>query len=154
MAETENKKMVHPCDGTCSRCGCYTDRNDQAPYRRIKIGAFSSTLCNNCFKQLYLEMGKALGQAVELNDQVWELTKCDDDVWRIFPMKIKSISEHGSLRQIKKHGTEVSEVWNIYAENAERYTYMYKSFYELGKTWFLTEQAAKIALTEKLNGAD
>ena len=35
-------------------------------------------------------------------------------------------------------------VWNIYAESD--YTYMYKSFYDIGKTLFFTEKAAKEAL--------
>ena len=58
-----------------------------------------------------------------------------------FPMIVKNICQYGSPRMLKSG--ELS-VWNIYAESD--YTYMYKSFYDIGKTLFFTEKAAKEAL--------
>lgn len=92
-----------------------------------------------------IEIGNKLGKPIcEKGDTVYELCKCDDGVYRIFPMVVKSVNEYGSVR-FNKH-SESYEVWNIYAEGDS--TCMYKSFYDLGKTLFYKEEAAKEALTE------
>lgn len=74
-------------------------------------------------------------------DTVYELCKCDDGIYRIYPMVVKSLSYYGQIRK-DKNGNVC--VWNIYAESD--YTYMYKSFYDFGKTVFLTEQEAEKVL--------
>lgn len=87
------------------------------------------------------EQGLLLKLPCRVGDTVWELCKCDDDVYRIFPMKVKQVVPYGSVRQIKG---KKPIVWNLYAESD--YTYMYKSFYEIGKTVFLTQVKAEVAL--------
>jgi hypothetical protein len=75
--------------------------------------------------------------------------KCDDDTHKIFPMVVKDISPYGTLRQCKSGDCS----WNIYSESD--YTYTYKSFYDLGKSVFLTKSEAEQTLKrmegEKLN---
>ena len=78
----------------------------------------------------------------KVGDMVWELCLCDDGNYKIFPMIVKTVSEYGSLRQVKKDIT----IWNIYAESD--YTYMYKSFADFGKTVFSTKEEAEKKLEE------
>ena len=73
---------------------------------------------------------------------VWELCLCDDGNYKIFPMIVKTISEYGTLRQVKKDVT----IWNIYAESD--YTYVYKNFTDFGKTVFITKEEAEKKLEE------
>ena len=80
----------------------------------------------------------------KVGDTVWELCKCDDDKYRIFPMTVCSIVTFGLPRFLK--GNEI-EVWNIYAESD--YCKMYKSFYDIGQTVFLTHEEAEAALKER-----
>lgn len=77
----------------------------------------------------------------KVGDTVWELCKCDDGIYRIFPMKVTQVIPYGSVRWVK--GKEPT-VWNIYA--VSDYTDMYKSFYDFGKTVFLTQAEAEEAL--------
>lgn len=77
-----------------------------------------------------------------LGDIVYELCYCDDKVWRVFPMTVKSVRPFGSIRWVKGKDPEI---WNIYAEGDDS-TYMYKSMYDLGKTLFRTEEHANAAL--------
>lgn len=85
----------------------------------------------------------------KLGDTIWELCLCDDNKYRVFPMIIKSLNEYGSIRWTKE---KEPVVWNIYAESPEHSTYMYKSFYELNKSWFLSEKEAKEKLAEITGG--
>lgn len=79
-----------------------------------------------------------------VGDTVWELCKCDDDKYRIFPMTVCRIVTFGSPRFLKDNEIEV---WNIYAESD--YCKMYKSFYDIGKTVFLTREEAEAVLKER-----
>lgn len=79
----------------------------------------------------------------KVGDTVWELYKCDDDKYRIFPMTVCRIVTFGSPRLLKDNEIEV---WNIYAESD--CCKMYKSFYDIGKTVFLTRKEAEAALKE------
>lgn len=92
------------------------------------------------------EYGKMLKLPCKIGDTVYELCKCDDGIYRICPMIVKSLSHYGQARK-DKNGC--IQAWNIYAESD--YTYMYKSFYDFGKTVFLTEQEAKEALWRMKN---
>ena len=78
----------------------------------------------------------------KVGDIVWELCLCDDGNYKIFPMIVKTISEYGTLRQVKKDVT----IWNIYAESD--YTYVYKNFTDFGKTVFITKEDAEKKLEE------
>lgn len=85
------------------------------------------------------------------NKEVWggagidkeENAKQCDDVYRIFPMVVQQVVEHGSIRWVKE---KEPTVWNIYATSY--YTDMYKSFYDIGKTVFLTQAEAEKHLRE------
>ena len=88
------------------------------------------------------EQGLLVRLPCKVGDMVWELCLCDDGNYKIFPMTVKSISEYGTLRQVKKDIT----IWNIYAESD--YTYMYKSFADFGKTVFSTKEEAVKKLEE------
>lgn len=111
--------------------------------------------CKNCyiqqaFKKLATyedleEQGVLVRLPCKVGDTVWELCLCDDGNYRIFPMIVKTISEYGTLKQVKKDIT----IWNIYAESD--YTYMYKSFADFGKTVFSTKEEAEKKLEEMKN---
>ena len=93
------------------------------------------------------EQGLLVRLPCKVGATVWELCLCDDGNYKIFPMIVKTISEYGTLRQVKKDKT----IWNIYAERD--YTYMYKSFADFGKTVFSTKEEAEKKLEEmKKNG--
>ena len=92
------------------------------------------------------EQGLLVRLSCKIGDIVWELCLCDDGNYKIFPMIVKTISEYGTLRQVKKDIT----IWNIYAESD--YTYMYKSFADFGKTVFSTKEEAEKKLEEMKNG--
>lgn len=91
------------------------------------------------------EQGLLVRLPCKVGDIVWELCLCDDGNYKIFPMIVKTISEYGTLRQVKKDIT----IWNIYAESD--YTYMYKSFTDFGKTVFSTKEEAEKKLEELRN---
>lgn len=123
----------------CTCCG----KDDKDTMHVLHINDDRLILCEDCLVDLYREIGYHFHESVKLNDTVWELVKCDDETWRIFPMVVKFIAPYGSIRQVKG---EEPTIWNIYAESD--YTYMYKSFYDAGKTLFFTEEDAKAALSE------
>lgn len=88
------------------------------------------------------EQGRLLRLPVKKGDIVWELCACDDEVFRIFPMEVKAVAEFGELLRTSSRCC----VWNIYAESD--YTKMYKSFYDIGTSVFLTEEKAMEKLKE------
>ena len=154
---SENKNITvspYPDNGTyfmgvgvpdpCSSCHA----DSKKPLYKIRIedkdGVRSDNsfiLCEDCLKELNEQIRHMLHFTVNLNDTVWELTKCDDGEWHIFPMVVKSISQYGTPRCLKSGELTV---WNIYAESD--YTYMYKNMHDVGKTLFFTEDSAKEAL--------
>lgn len=92
------------------------------------------------------EQGRLIELPCKVGDTVWELCKCDDEIYRIFPMKIKQVIPFGSIRWIKM--TE-PKIWHIYAESNQ--TYMYKNFNDFGKTVFITQEEADKALKKMEN---
>lgn len=123
-------------------CSCCS-KHDKMPLYTVRINNAEMLLCADCLNKLYDEIGQTLHRSVNIGDTVWELAQCDDGTWQIFPMIVKSVCPYGSVRWIK--GKE-PVVWNIYAESDS--TYMYKSFYDVDKTLFFTEDDAKQALKE------
>lgn len=89
------------------------------------------------------EEGRLAKLPCKVGDTVWELCKCSDEKYRIFPMTVCRIVTFGSPRLLKDNEIEV---WNIYAESD--YCKMYKSFYDIGKTVFLTREEAEAVLKE------
>lgn len=92
------------------------------------------------------EQGLLVRLPCKVGDIVWELCLCDDGNYKIFPMTVKTTSEYGTLRQVKKDIT----IWNIYAESD--YTYTYKNFADFGKTVFSTKEEAEKKFEEMKNG--
>lgn len=88
------------------------------------------------------EQGRLLRLPVKKGDIVWELCECDDGVFRIFPMEVKVVIPYGELRYTSRSYS----MWNIYAESD--YTKMYKSFYDIGTSVFLTKEEAEAKLKE------
>nr|DAQ49819.1 MAG TPA: hypothetical protein [Caudoviricetes sp.] len=88
------------------------------------------------------EQGRLLRLPVKKGDIVWELCECDDGVFRIFPMEVKVVAAFGELLRTSSRCC----TWNIYAESD--YTKMYKSFYDIGTSVFLTEEKAREKLKE------
>ena len=88
------------------------------------------------------KQGRLLRLPCKKGDIVWELCKCDDGVFRIFPMEVKVVIPYGELRYTSRSYS----MWNIYAESD--YTKMYKSFYDIGTSVFLTKEEAEAKLKE------
>lgn len=88
------------------------------------------------------EQGLLLRLPCKKGDIVWELCECDDGVFRIFPMEVKVVAAFGELLRTSSRCC----VWNIYAESD--YTKMYKSFYDIGTSAFLTKEEAEAKLKE------
>lgn len=126
----------------CASCG-ETDNSIQKHV--IEVDGRRTVLCADCLEKLYDQAGHSLRKSVSLNDVVYELVIREDGSHEVFPMTVKSIAPYGELRRIK--GREPS-VWNIYAES--EYTYMYKSFNDIGKTIFFTEDEAHKAASGKV----
>ena len=71
---------------------------------------------------------------VLLNKTIYNIERDNEGVYEYFPYIIKSVSPYGSVHM---------DVWNIYAE--DDYCKVYKSFYELGRTFTFDEiEADKI----------
>lgn len=130
---------------TCRCCGVQNDRMHVLRMDNVR-DSIRMVFCDDCMNNLFEEAGRELHKSVRLNDEVWELILCDDGKWHIFPMIVKNVCMYGSVRQLKDGSFTV---WNIYAESENGYTYMYKSFYDAGKTLFFTEEDAKATLEEK-----
>ena len=79
-----------------------------------------------------------------LGDTIYDLCKCDDGEYRIFLMVVVDINAYGALRRVKDREPSV---YNIYAESD--YTYMFASFYDIGRTIFMTREEAEAALKER-----
>ena len=120
-------------------CSCYCDNCSKGTGDCDRLKAMVNRLAK--FEDLE-EQGLLVRLPCKVGDIVWELCLCDDGNYKIFPMIVKTISEYGTLRQVKKDKT----IWNIYAESD--YTYMYKSFVDFGKTVFNTKEEAEKKLEE------
>lgn len=129
---------------SCSSCGKEEDSNMFI----IRGDNLRVILCKDCLEKLIANMACTARKMVKLNDVVWELTRCDDEQWRIFPMTVKSVNPYGQTRKTK---TGAYETWNIYAEGD--YTYMYVSFYDEGRRWFFTKEEAEESLRKAKSGA-
>ena len=127
IKECGDKLCKNICDDIeydCSKCGLEKALEKLADYEYLE------------------EQGLLVRIPCKVGDTVCELCLCDDGNYRIFPMIVKTISEYGTLKQVKKDIT----IWNIYAESD--YTYMYKSFADFRKTVFSTKEEAEKKLEE------
>lgn len=74
----------------------------------------------------------------KLQDVVYDIVFCDDGEYHIFPMKVYNISPYGDIHKGK--------AWNVYLEN--ECTKAYRSFYDFGRTVFLSPEEADAALNK------
>lgn len=82
------------------------------------------------------EYGKLVKFPCAVGDTVYDVVLCDDKNYRITEMKVCDINYFGDIRKGK--------VWNVYLE--DDYSKAYRSFYDFGKTVFLTQKEAEAAL--------
>ena len=89
----------------------------------ISRSALLDRLRGNVLIDVTSELEKAIQEqpTVQKGDIVWELCKCDDGEYRIFPMKVKQVVPYGSIRWVQ--GKEPI-VWNLYAESDCTYMYL------------------------------
>lgn len=106
-----------------------------------KLPSYESIYERLRYYEILAEQRKMMILPCKPGDTVYELCKCDDGIYRIYPMIVKSLVPYGQIKN-DKNGNIC--VWNVYAESD--YTYMYKSFYDFGKTVFLNEPEAQEAL--------
>lgn len=138
--EDENTLLTEVGDTACK---CFCDNYTLSGCWECPVGKAIEKLANYEDAE---EQGLLARLPCKVGATVWELCLCDDGNYKIFPMIVKTISEYGTLRQVKKDIT----IWNIYAESD--YTYMYKSFADFGKTVFSTKEEAEKKLEEMKNG--
>lgn len=128
-------------------CACCSGTDNSVQKYVIEVDGKRTVLCAECLEKVYEQAGRALRKSVNLNDIVYELVIREDGSHEVFPMTVKSVAPYGELRRVK--GREPS-IWNIYAES--EYTYMYKSFHDIGRTVFFTEDEAHEAASGKVKG--
>jgi len=87
------------------------------------------------------EQGLLLKLPCKKGDTVYDLVCCTDGRWRIFKMKVCVVNAFGGMHNLNGH------VWNVYLE--DDYSKDYVSFYDFGKTVFLTQIEAEEALRER-----
>ena len=148
IERTENSKLAHYED--MEEQGLLTVIDNET-FQRDNLDRCTHRHCNKCDKyrrelQRYKDMENE-GWLIELpcavGDTVWELCKCVDGMYRVYPGTVKVLVPQGSIRRIKN---ESPSIWNLYATS--EYTYMYKSFSDFGKTVFTTKEAAEAKLKE------
>lgn len=84
------------------------------------------------------EQGKLLKLPCAVGDMVYDVIFCGDEKYRIFEMKVCNINLFGDVRKGK--------IWNVYLE--DDCTKAYRSFYDFGKTVFLTREEAETTLNK------
>lgn len=78
---------------------------------------------------------------------VYDVVLCDDDIYRIFEMKISAITPFGSLYESTNR---TPFLWNIYL--TDNYSYAYRIFSDIGKKIFFDKSEAEARLKELNNG--
>ena len=116
------KRTCSECQSSyCDECGIYSEYDGRASVE-------------NC--TYFKDKSLVFVLPCKKGDLVYELVLCDDGKYRIFDMRVGKVVPYGSLYN--------DDVWNLYLVGT--YTYAYKSFYDFGKTVFLTREAAEQAL--------
>ena len=79
----------------------------------------------------------------KLGQIVYDVVLCDDDVYRIFKMKISEIEPFGSLYE----GANCPAfLWNVFL--TDNYTYAYRTFSDIGTKIFFSKEKAEERLKE------
>ena len=97
--------------------------------------------------QLKSELEQSVRLPCKLKDTVYEVVKCNNGIVRIFEMKVCNVCEYGSFH----NGSKKKFVWNIYMEDEKGFGYSYGTFYDFGKTIFLTREEAEQSLKGAIN---
>ena len=79
----------------------------------------------------------------KLGQTVYDIVLCDDDIYRIYEMKIAAIEPFGSLYESKYFP---DFLLNIYL--TDDCSYAYRTFNDIGKKTFLTKEEAETKLKE------
>lgn len=74
---------------------------------------------------------------------VYDVVLCDDDIYRIYEMKIVAIEPFGSLYESKYFP---DFIWNIYL--TDDCSYAYRTFDDVGKKTFFSKEEAEAKLKE------
>lgn len=88
-------------------------------------------------KSLIIELPCKIGQIV------YDVVLCDDDIYRIYEMKIVAIEPFGSLYESKYFP---DFIWNIYL--TDDCSYAYRTFDDVGKKTFFSKEEAEAKLKE------
>ena len=88
-------------------------------------------------KSRYIELPCNLGQIV------YDVVLCDDDIYRIFEMKVSTIVAFGSLYE---GANRPPFLWNIHL--TDNYTHAYRTFSDIGTKIFFTKEKAEERLKE------
>lgn len=94
------------------------------------------------------EGGRLMELPCKLKDIVWQVVKCSDNVTRIFEMRVCSLCKYGSIYNSQKEPF----LWNVYLEDKDGFGYSYATFYDFGKSVFLTREEAELKLKEMESG--
>lgn len=88
-------------------------------------------------KSLYIKLPCKLGQIV------YDVVLCDDDIYRIFKMKISEIKPFGSLYESTNRP---AFLWNVFL--TDDYIYAFRTFSDIGTKIFFSKEKAEERLKE------
>lgn len=94
-----------------------------------------------------LQSDRLIELPCKLGQTVYDIVLCDDDIYRIYEMKIAAIEPFGSLYESKYFP---DFLWNIYL--TDDCSYAYRTFNDIGKKTFFTKDEAEAKLKELTNG--
>ena len=89
------------------------------------------------------EQGLLLRSPCKKEDIVYDVVLCNDGKYHMFEMMVCAINPFGATRK--------GNVWNVYLECIDDCSKAYGSFYDFGKTVFLTQAEAEQKLKEMEN---
>ena len=129
-------------DKTCKDCIHY-----DVCWQRIEIdnGNFMLGCIGNCNK--FKDKSRFVELPCKVGDTVYEIVEQSDGITRILKMTVGKVIPFGDY--YKSSVEEYSKLWNLYL--FDKYSYSYKSFYDFGKTVFLTKEEAEAKLKEWQN---
>lgn len=97
----------------------------------------------------FLQSDRVVELPCKLGQIVYDIVLCDDDIYRIYEMKIAAIEPFGSLYESKYFP---DFLWNIYL--TDDCSYAYRTFNDIGKKTFFTKDEAEAKLKEIKYGTE
>ena len=98
----------------------------------------ATTFCAN-----FKDKSRIVELPCKLGQTVYDIVLCDDDIYRIYEMKIAAIEPFGSLYESKYFP---DFLWNIYL--TDDCSYAYRTFNDIGEKTFFTKEEAEAKLKE------